>query len=60
MVQVNILLYASDLGATPPVSAAGWGANASNNNVLNSANSTTIGHWTSAYKFFQLANKFSK
>ena len=36
--------------ATPPVSAVGWAANASNNNVLN-ANSTTIGHWTSALNF---------
>ncbi len=32
------------------VSATGWAANASNNNVLN-ANVATIGHWTSALNF---------
>ncbi|MGB4937647.1 MAG: hypothetical protein WBO30_11575, partial [Ferruginibacter sp.] len=32
------------------VSAVGWGANASNNNVLN-ANAATIGHWQTAQTF---------
>ncbi|MBK6785269.1 MAG: hypothetical protein IPG79_17090 [Saprospiraceae bacterium] len=50
VVQVSIFAICNGFNATPPVSAVGWAANASNNNVLN-ANSTTIGHWTSALNF---------
>lgn len=35
---------ANNFGAT--ASVTGWGANASNNNVLNSANAATVGYWT--------------
>jgi trimeric autotransporter adhesin len=44
------LAIANNYGATT-VSATGWGANASNFNVLNSASASTIGWWTSAQTF---------
>lgn len=40
---------ANNLGAT--TSATGWAANASNNNVFNTANPATLGYWTTDQNF---------